>query len=145
MFCPFPPIIWIFTEGEVDGIEFLNLFYFNFVVVFHLNCLILLNSHEAVIKQSGSHQTVVRQLLSKQSSDSHQGVIRQCSVQTINHPPIVLRICAIIFLADLPTWGVSLGPKLPPGHGFFGPWPFLILKSSHQDLSNGGQTLFWVH
>ena len=45
---------------------------------------------------------------------------------------------AVIFLADLPTWGLSLGPKLHPGDGFFGPWPFLTLKSSHQDLSNEG-------
>ena len=29
-----------------------------------------------------------------------------------------------------------MGPKLHPGGGLFGPWPFLILKSSHQDLSN---------
>ena len=34
VFTPFPPIIWIFTKGEIDGIEsrleaiFLNLFYF---------------------------------------------------------------------------------------------------------------------
>ena len=42
---------------------------------------------------------------------------------------------AVIFLAYLPTWGLSLGPKLHPGGGFFGTWPFLILKSSHHDLS----------
>ena len=48
------------------------------------------------------------------------------------------RNCCQTFLADLPTWGVSLGPKLHPGVGFFGTWPFLILKSSHQDLSNEG-------
>ena len=41
-------------------------------------------------------------------------------------------------LADLPTWGISLGPKLQPGGRFFGPRPFLILKSSHQDLPNKG-------
>ena len=29
-------------------------------------------------------------------------------------------------------------PKLHPRGGFFGPWPFTILKSSHQDLSNEG-------
>ena len=43
-----------------------------------------------------------------------------------------------IFLADLPTWGVSVGTKLRPGSGFFGPWHFLTLKISHQDLSNEG-------
>ena len=31
-----------------------------------------------------------------------------------------------------------MGPKLHPGGGFFGPLPFLVLKSSHQDLSNEG-------
>ena len=30
------------------------------------------------------------------------------------------------------------GPKLQPGGGFFGPWFFIILKNSHQDLSNEG-------
>ena len=29
-------------------------------------------------------------------------------------------------------------PKLHPGGGFFGPWFFIILKNSHQDLSNEG-------
>ena len=43
-----------------------------------------------------------------------------------------------IFLADLPTWGGNLGPKLHPRGGFFGPWFFIILKNSHQDLSNEG-------
>ena len=42
------------------------------------------------------------------------------------------------FLADLPTWGGSLDPKLRPGGRFFGPCPFLILKNLHQDLSNEG-------
>ena len=27
-------------------------------------------------------------------------------------------------------------PKLHPGGGFFGPWSFITLKNSHQDLSN---------
>jgi hypothetical protein len=45
---------------------------------------------------------------------------------------------AVNFLPHLPT---SLGPKLYPGVGIFGPSPFLTLKSSHQDLSNAGQTL----
>ena len=43
-----------------------------------------------------------------------------------------------IFLADLPTWGISFEPKLHHGGGFFGPRPLLILKSSHQDLSIEG-------
>ena len=43
---------------------------------------------------------------------------------------------AINFLTDLPTWGLSLGPKLHPGGGFSEPWSFLILQRSHQDLSN---------
>ena len=43
-----------------------------------------------------------------------------------------------LFLADLPTWGGKLGPKLHPGGGFFGPWFLIILKNSHQDLSNEG-------
>ena len=29
--------------------------------------------------------------------------------------------------------------------GFFGPWPFIILKSSHRDLSNKGSKHFWVY
>ena len=44
----------------------------------------------------------------------------------------------IFFSAELPTWGVSLGPKLVPGGGFFGPWPFSIFKSSYPDLSYEG-------
>ena len=31
-----------------------------------------------------------------------------------------------------------LGPKLHPEDGFFGPRFFIILKNSHQDLSNEG-------
>ena len=36
--------------------------------------------------------------------------------------------------------GQNWGPKLHPGPGvdFFGPWSFIILKNSHQDLSNEG-------
>ena len=34
--------------------------------------------------------------------------------------------------------GQKGGPKLHPGGGFFGLWPFITLKSSHQDLSNEG-------
>ena len=49
-----------------------------------------------------------------------------------------------IFLADLPTLGLSLGPKLHPGVVFLGPCSFFNLKGSHQDRSNGGQTLFSV-
>ena len=30
--------------------------------------------------------------------------------------------CCQIFFGDLPTWGGTLGPKLHPGGGFFGPW-----------------------
>ena len=36
------------------------------------------------------------------------------------------------------AWGGNLGSKLHPGGGFFGPWFFIILKNSHQDLSNEG-------
>ena len=36
---------------------------------------------------------------------------------------------------QITLWGVD----------FFGSWSFIILKKSHQDLSNGDQTLFWVH
>ena len=31
---------------------------------------------------------------------------------------------AVDFLADMPTWGLSLGSKLHPKDGFFGPCPF---------------------
>ena len=34
----------------------------------------------------------------------------------------------------------NLGPKLHPGGGFFGPWFFIILKNSHQDLYNEGSS-----
>ena len=34
------------------------------------------------------------------------------------------------------TWDLSLGPKLNPRDGCFGPWPFFNLKKLHQDLSN---------
>ena len=36
------------------------------------------------------------------------------------------------------TEAENLGPKLHPRGGFFGPWFFIILKNSHQDLSNEG-------
>ena len=36
----------------------------------------------------------------------------------------------------------NLGPKLHPGGGFFGPRFFIILKNSHQDLSNEGSNFF---
>jgi hypothetical protein len=44
------------------------------------------------------------------------------------------------FLPDLPTWGLNLGQKLHPKAkgGFLDHDLFLILKSSHQDLSNEG-------
>ena len=42
------------------------------------------------------------------------------------------------FVGDLLTWGGNLEPKLRPGGGFFGPQIFIILKNSHQDLSNEG-------
>ena len=48
------------------------------------------------------------------------------------------RNCCQFFSTDFPTWGGNLGPKLHPGGGFFGPWPVVILKNSHQDLSNEG-------
>ena len=48
------------------------------------------------------------------------------------------RNCCQFFLTDFPTWGGNLRPKLHPGGGFFGPWYFIILKNSHQELSNEG-------
>ena len=42
------------------------------------------------------------------------------------------------FFGDQPTWGGNLGPKLYPSGGFFRSWFFIILKNSHQDLSNEG-------
>ena len=36
------------------------------------------------------------------------------------------------------TGGGKKATKLHPGDGFFGPWSFIILKNSHQDLSNEG-------
>ena len=43
-----------------------------------------------------------------------------------------------VFLASDQPEGENLGPKLHPGGGFFGPWFFIFLKNSHQDLSNEG-------
>ena len=36
-------------------------------------------------------------------------------------------------------------PKLHPVGGFFGPGSFIILKNSHQDLSNEGSNFILVH
>ena len=36
------------------------------------------------------------------------------------------------------TGGGKKATKLHPGDGFFGPWSFIILKNSHQDLPNEG-------
>ena len=47
------------------------------------------------------------------------------------------RKCFQFVLADLPTWGLSLEPKLHPGGGFLD-HHLLSLKSSHKDLSNEG-------
>ena len=48
------------------------------------------------------------------------------------------RNCCQIFFGDPPTWGGNLGPNLHPRGRFLGPWFFIILKNSHQDLSNEG-------
>ena len=40
------------------------------------------------------------------------------------------------FLTSVHPEAENLGPKFHPGGGFFGPWIFIILKNSHQDLSN---------
>ena len=45
---------------------------------------------------------------------------------------------SFVFLASDQPEGENLGPKLRPRGGFFGPWIFIILKNSHQDLSNEG-------
>ena len=37
-----------------------------------------------------------------------------------------------------PLRGQIWEPKLHPRGGFFGPWSFIILKNSHQDISNEG-------
>ena len=38
----------------------------------------------------------------------------------------------------------KFGTKITPRGGFLGPWPFLTLKSSHQDLSNEGSFLNFI-
>ena len=43
-----------------------------------------------------------------------------------------------LMIGNCPLRGNNLGLKLHPGGGCFGPWSFIILKSSHQDLSNEG-------
>ena len=45
---------------------------------------------------------------------------------------------SFLFLSSDQSGGCYLGPKLHPRGGFFGPWFFIILKNSHQDLSNEG-------
>ena len=42
------------------------------------------------------------------------------------------------FLKKIPLGEGSKAPKLHPRDGFFGPWSFIILKYSYQDLSNEG-------
>ena len=42
----------------------------------------------------------------------------------------------LIFFQKLPLGEGKWPPKLHPGGGFFGPWSFITLKNSHQDLSN---------
>ena len=43
-----------------------------------------------------------------------------------------------LFFFKLPLGEGKRSPKLHPGGWFFGPWSFIILKNSHQDLSNEG-------
>ena len=44
---------------------------------------------------------------------------------------------AVRWLEIIALRGNNWGPKLvQPGGGFFGPWFFMILKTSHQDISN---------
>ena len=45
------------------------------------------------------------------------------------------------YLADLPTWDLSLGSKLHPGDRFIGPWTFLSLKISHHLMRGSNFTL----
>ena len=42
------------------------------------------------------------------------------------------------FLTSDQSEACYLGPKLHPRGGFFGPLLFIVLKKSHQDLSNEG-------
>ena len=44
----------------------------------------------------------------------------------------------IFFLTSNQPWAEYLGPKLHPRGRFLGPWFLIILKNSHQDLSNEG-------
>ena len=44
----------------------------------------------------------------------------------------------LIYFLKNSTGGGKQAPKLHPGGGLFGPWSFIILKNSHQDLSNEG-------
>ena len=48
----------------------------------------------------------------------------------------------LIFFQKLPLREGKWPPKLHPGGGFFGPWSFITLKNSHQDLSDGGVKLY---
>ena len=44
----------------------------------------------------------------------------------------------LIFFEKMSPGDGNKAPKLHPGGGFFGPCSFIILKNSHQDLSNEG-------
>ena len=51
-----------------------------------------------------------------------------------------------IFLADLPTWGGHLGPKIHPGGGYFGPWFFITWNTAEVNccLSLTQDSQIWV-
>ena len=48
------------------------------------------------------------------------------------------RTLSWFFLKKRPLGKGKRPPNYTPGRGFFGLWSFIILKNSHQDLSNEG-------
>ena len=90
-----------------------------------------------LIKVSTTYNLLLMMVLTKQPS--HKTYISWfCFIHPFMDFFICGRNCCQIFSAALPTWGLSLEPNLHLGGVFFGTWQFLILKSSHQDLSNEG-------
>ena len=66
----------------------------------------------------------------------------QCKCRQIQNLTLGKNYCIdgqntqLIFFEKWPLGEGKCPPKLHPRGGFFGPWSFITLKNSHQDLSN---------
>ena len=75
----------------------------------------------------GCYDVVVESLLRRADSALNHGHLHTGTAKS-----------SFFFLTSDQPEGQYLETKLHPGGGFFGPWFFIILKNSHQDLSNEG-------